>query len=399
MSQKTPIVPATIVILQPKLPSYRWPFFDQLAQEWPGRIHVVHGDDRPVGPLASLPNDERVGHFSVSKVPWSHSFGRWHLSVPAVLKAFRTAKPDLVMVHGDLGEPAVHLLLAWAHWLRGIPVICMGQYRRAGARPLITAFKPRWHRFFQGLVLYNEQEYQRYCTTYNFNRIKTTYLNNGLEQYPLPPTSAHLESRRLNGPFMCLGRLEPKNRFDLAVRAYILYRQLGGRRKLLIIGDGSSRAKLQAYGPIEGLHFIGALYGDALNSYLSHAFALIHPFGLGLTINSAFGHGCPVICCRDPDVHMPEFWVWHEHHNGIGFSPEGDDRQLSLALSDSLMAVDRLDQPGYAAMSQSATQAVHGMTTHHMTKRVLHLFKRVLMRHPPHVSDSVLSKAALKTHS
>lgn len=386
MSQKAPLLPATIVILQPKLPSYRWPFFNQLAQEWPGQIHVIYGEDQPIGPLASLPNDERIGHFRATKVPWSHSFGRWYLSVPAVLRVVRQAKPDLLMVHGDLGEPIVHLLLAWARWVRGIPVVCMGQYRRAGARPLITAFKPRWHRFFQGLILYNEQEYQHYCSTYNFSPVKMTYLNNGLEQYPLPPTSEHLESRRLNGPFVCLGRLEPKNRFDLAVSAYIRYRQLGGHRHLLIIGDGSSRAKLQSYQTIEGLHFIGALYGDALNSCLSKAYALIHPFGLGLTINSAFGHGCPVICCRDPDVHMPEFWVWREHINGIGFGPEGEDHQLSLALSDALQAVDVLDQERYAAMSRAATQAVHGMTTHHMSKRVLHLFGRVLLRH---VSNAV----------
>jgi glycosyltransferase involved in cell wall biosynthesis len=275
----------------------------------------------------------------------------------------------------------VYLLYAWARWIRGISVICMGQFRRAGARPIITALKPRWHRLFLGLILYNEREFSQYMDQFYFTSSTTTYLNNGLGQYPTLPPFSQIASRRAVGPSVCLGRLEPKNRFAAAVKGSAQYRQQGGRRELIVIGDGSLRSHLQSIGDQDGLSFAGALYGSALDAYLNRAFALIHPYGLGLTINSAFGHGCPVICCRDPDVHMPEFWVWREHHNGIGFDPGSDDQQLGEALAESLLVADGLDQQTYERMSRAATQAIRGMATSGMAQRVLHLMRRVIRHH------------------
>lgn len=362
-----------LVIVQPKLPAYRWSYFESIAREWPGRVLVIFGEDTADGPLSSLPNDQRAGSFERLEVPWTRCGSRSFLAIRPVLAAIGQIRPAALLLPGDFNEPVVHLLLLMARFRWRIPAVCLGQYRRAGARRMVTAIKPLWHRAFHGLILYNQREYRFYREGFNFPVKRLTFLNNGLDRIPTAPTLKNLRRKFHAGSFLCLGRLEPKNRFDLVIAAHANYVRAGGQRPLIIIGEGSQGEALRAMAG-DKVRFWGAIYDESiLREHLQSTFALVHPYGLGLSLNVAFGHACPVICCREPDVHMPEFWLWQEGVNGLGFAHHSTEAEVTARLESTLAAMDGLRQDYYHQCCLSAHRSVIGVTTDRMAGRTLGL--------------------------
>lgn len=94
--------------------------------------------------------------------------------------------------------------------------------------------------------------------------------------------------------YLVLSRLVPYKRIDLAIEACL---KLG--RRLVIIGDGPDRKRLESIGG-KGIEFLGRAPDEVVNSYASRCRALVFPgeedFGMTpLEINAA---GRPVIAYR-----------------------------------------------------------------------------------------------------
>ena len=361
---------ARLVIIQPALPEYRLGFFTALAEGWPGEVVVAHGADLP----GCAVTDTRPGPYRRIELPWHRTRVGLQLDWPSVSRLVDDAA--VVIVPGDPHALVAHRLLAIRRLGGRRPVIALSQFRGADARWLPSLVKPWWHRAFDGLILYTRREAEHYLAL-GHSPERLTWLDNGLARLPPAATDDELEGRRRSGPLVCLGRHVGKNRFDLVVEAFREYRRTGGQRRLLFIGAGPETAalRLQAADLAEVVEFAGPVYeADRLDAYLRGAAAVVHPLAMGLSINTAFGYGLPVIACADHRRHMPEFWVWQQGVTGEGFvAKPGQEAAAIPALCAALRASDTWDASVYSRMAQAARAAVEPLTTGAMAERVLGL--------------------------
>ncbi len=371
--------PTTLLIIQPALPEYRRGVFISLAERWPGEVVVAYGSGMPGAP----PNDTSPGPYRQVEVPWSPSRLGAQMDWPIVHAL--AADAALVVVPGDPHTLLAHRLLAIRRLGGRRPVVALSQFRGADARWLPSLFKPWWHRLFDGLILYTRREAENYLRLrlrYSLDRL--TWLDNGLSRLPPPPTSDDLDTRHAAGPLVCLGRHVAKNRFDLAIEGFAAYRQAGGRRQLLLIGDGPETPKLRALAqPLgDAVGFTGSVYDPpTLDAVLRRAAAVVHPLAMGLSINTAFGHGLPVIACADPRRHMPEFWIWQDGRNGLGFSaPPGEEQVAVPGIAAAMQQLDAMPNSSYASLALAAHTVVAPLTTSAMADRVLGLCRSLLER-------------------
>ena len=104
---------------------------------------------------------------------------------------------------------------------------------------------------------------------------------------------------RREGPgrdFLYLGRLSAEKGLD---RLIARWREMPGR--LVVVGDGPDRAKLEAAAP-DTVEFRGAVAPDQVGSFLAHARALVLPSicyeGAPRTVVEAYAAGVPVVANR-----------------------------------------------------------------------------------------------------
>jgi len=122
------------------------------------------------------------------------------------------------------------------------------------------------------------------------SRIKKFYNKDATVIYPPVKTIPPLNIKKGNY-YLCLGRLIPYKRFDLAIEAFNM---LGHR--LIVAGDGPEAAKLKKMAR-ENIQFVGAVNNERKYQLLSGAKALIFPGeeDFGIVPIEAMSQGTPVI--------------------------------------------------------------------------------------------------------
>jgi glycosyltransferase involved in cell wall biosynthesis len=108
------------------------------------------------------------------------------------------------------------------------------------------------------------------------------------------------------GGLVLIARLTPQKRAGLALEALALLRDEGRPQRLLIIGDGAERPRLEAMASALRLGdlvtFAGAVPPADIPTYLAASDAMVFPAtgeGFGLVAAEAFMAGVPVVACRD----------------------------------------------------------------------------------------------------
>lgn len=110
-------------------------------------------------------------------------------------------------------------------------------------------------------------------------------------------------SPRPDGPFVAVSRMVDRKGLDRVLDAYDVYASAATRsaRRLLIAGDGPTRAKLEARAAaIDGssIEFLGSLTPEQVADLLDQAFCLVHlprQEQWGLIVNEAMAAGCLVV--------------------------------------------------------------------------------------------------------
>lgn len=376
----SPLHNRRLLVIQPAIPEYRVGFFRTLAEEWPGEVVVAHGADAG----NSVANDTRPAPYRRVEIPWVAS--RWlgpQLAWAPIRDLARTAA--LMIVPGDPHALVAHRLLVRRRLGGKAPVIALSQFRGADARWLTSLIKPWWHRAFDATILYTQREAQHYLGLGHVAD-RLTWLDNGLARLPEPPSAAELLARQRSGPLVCLGRHVAKNRFDLAISGFCAYRQGGGQRQLVLIGQGPETPALRQLaedlgsGCAAAITFAGSIYDPVeLDAILRRCGAAIHPLAMGLSVNTAFSYGLQVIACGDDRRHMPEFWIWQDGITGMGIpAPRGREALAIPAIAAALQRLDALSCDEYARMAHAAYAAVAPLTTKGMADRVGALCRSLL---------------------
>ena len=126
---------------------------------------------------------------------------------------------------------------------------------------------------------------------------------------------------------LCVSRLVPSKRIDVAIHALALLRSRGRHARLKIVGDGPERGRLMALagaaGVDEHVDFCGFVDSpDELRKHYRDAFALLLPSeaeGLSLAVQEAMAAGTPVI--STPAGGMKEF-LCHENDSLVVGEPD-----------------------------------------------------------------------------
>jgi glycosyltransferase involved in cell wall biosynthesis len=109
-----------------------------------------------------------------------------------------------------------------------------------------------------------------------------------------------------DAPYLVVSALVPNKRVDLAVRAFA-----GRRERLVVVGEGAERARLEKLaGPRGNVTFVGWAGDEVLEELFATCRALLHPGveDFGMVMVEALAAGKPVIACREggaPDIVRP----------------------------------------------------------------------------------------------
>ncbi len=327
-----------VCLVQPIVPGYRIPVFDRLAE----RVHLsVWAGVRDEG---SLPAFRGGRGFEVRPAP-VRELGPF-LWQPASLRAPSRAAFDV-------------LVLGWnTRFLNLLPTLVRA--RRAGVGTVLwghgyskresvprRSLRNRLGRLADVTLFYSRPAAERYAAeTGDGGRVFVA--PNALDQGPIRAAREHwlatpgkLEAfRRANQlhpdrTILFAGRLEENKRVDLLIDAVDRLRRAGKEVRLVVIGDGSRRAALEARAARLGpgaVRFLGAVYDEfALAPWFMSAAVYAFPGAIGLGLLHAFGYGLPVVTHEDFWAHNPEIAALVPGENGLVF-PRGNAEALASRL-------------------------------------------------------------------
>ena len=336
-------------LIQRVLPSYRAPFFDELAASCAGGMSLFAGLPRPEESIA-VTDRLRIAHYAPAQN--IHILrGPLYLCYQRGLTGWLTDwDPDALIIEANFRYLSSNAAVSWMH-LRGRPVIGWGLGAPMSRGPL-SALRSRFLRRFDALIAYSRRGAQEY-TACGIPAEKIFVAPNAVApapKHPLPtradtfgdglpsPRSARDSRPRL----LFVGRLQARKRIPSLLRACAeLPQQL--RPRLVIIGDGPERKNLEALAAsiYPAAEFLGALHGPQLAPHFLAADLFALPGTGGLAVQEAMSYGLPVLVARgdgtQDDLVRPA--------NGWQIAPD-DDAALASTLREALSDVSRLRRMG-----------------------------------------------------
>lgn len=177
------------------------------------------------------------------------------------------------------------------------------------------------------------------------------------------------------------GSLYPDKRLELLIDSGDLVHKRYPNYRLIIIGDGSSRAQIvEAAKSRPWIKWVGVKRGEEKAAYFKLASFVLNPGLVGLHVLDAFAVGLPMISTRDAK-HSPE--VAYLEHGVNGFLTVNNTEEYADAIF-SLLEKKEL----YSAMVQAATQAGELYTTLNMATNFVNGIEKCLLSRRDVVSNS-----------
>jgi glycosyltransferase involved in cell wall biosynthesis len=330
--------PRVAIIKDSCIPTYRRPFFEQLAKATEREYVVFHGAPEPDSAVVAA---EPPFHFQNVwvKCRFFRVFGRSVVYQPIVARILFGNFSAVVIGHEI--KYVAYLVLLVGFRLLGKPVIFWGQGRtkdpKRDRRSALGHFLTRVVRAFKSLLLRASSGYMayselgaRYIADAGMRRDRITVLWNTIDMTAEIAACERArqipraEIRRQEGiaadavVLTFLGRLYAPKRADLLLAIVDEMRRDDMAVEAMIIGSGPAEAPLRATFESDAwCHFLGPVYdADRMARALRASDAVVIPDNIGLAVNQAFAHGLPVITCRS-NVHGPEIEYVTDDRNGM----------------------------------------------------------------------------------
>jgi glycosyltransferase involved in cell wall biosynthesis len=316
-----------VAILQNECPEYRWALYSGLAEDF--EVTIVH---------AGTPTNRVLG-CAESYVP-AHQLGRLYLQW-GVRDVLRRGNFDVVVVMFDLAWPSYMSYLLLPHRPR---VLLWGH--RYGPRPLANLIRDLFMRRADAQIMYSREDFPELVSR-GADMSKIYVADNTVHVANYRDCSSDPKSS-----FLFVGRLQPRKRVDLLIRAFADL-PIGLRRRLHvdIIGDGSEGAALRELATEldlgDGVRFHGSISDEVcLEGFFSAALAYVSPGPVGLGVLHAFAYGVPVVTMR-VGRHGPEFTNLEHMRNSIICSDEATIGAALSRLASDLEFAKRLGSEAY----------------------------------------------------
>ena len=342
--------PGRLGLQQRVLPSYRVPFFDQLAGACEGGMSLFAGQPRAKESILS--GKLQIAGYAPARNIHLFEGPLYFCYQRGLIDWLSDWNPDVLIVEANPRYLSTPAALTWMQ-KRGRPVIGWG----LGAPPSNSPhFLRRWGerkwgaflKRFDALIAYSQRGADEYAS-YGIPREKNFVAHNAVSMAP----KASPDHRPLtvdHATILFVGRLQARKRVDALLHACASMPE--PRPRLVIVGDGPERQNLeqvakQVYPSVE---FIGAKHGSELNPYFKEADLFVLPGTGGLAVQEAMSHGLPVIVAKgdgtqDDLVRVENGWQ----------IPPGDFDALVATMREALSDVGRLRKMGeesYRIVSQ-----------------------------------------------
>lgn len=312
---------AKVLLIQQVIPSYRIPIFNLLAESVDLTVVYESG---------AVPEGVR---FAVKKVSLFH--------IPRVGKVYRgglgklTRGYDVVINSYDTPVYVARRLgrlkrrgFGLVHWGIGVSASYSARYDADDQNK----------RFYDGILrasdaclFYSDYPTEKYAAQGWPREMLFTAPNTVLVQPDDTP--------RKKDTLLFLGSLYPQKGFDELLEQYELAcRENADVPRLVIIGDGSERGRIEAWtrghGLAERVEFTGAIFDDtALGHYFAAAIACVSPNQAGLTVLKSMGCGVPYITRRDA-ITGGELFNIHDRENGVLYDRADELKNILLDLTE-----------------------------------------------------------------
>jgi glycosyltransferase involved in cell wall biosynthesis len=342
-------LPRRAGIQQRVLPAYRAPFFDSLARALPGELSIFAGAPRPGEAIPQADSlqaakwvkagNRYLGRGKFSAI-WQSGWREW----------LADADPELMVFEA---HPRLLTNRAMLNWMRNRnrPAIgwSLGPVREGRD---VLGYLRSFYRQFSALVVYSQnasQAFQKLGIPAERifvapNSVDATFAD-ALLISPKARQQARAELELDQRPvILSVGRLVPQKRVDALLRVCA---RLGQACQLLIVGDGSDRARLEilAREIFPAARFTGDLRGEALGKCFLAADFFVMPGTGGLALQEAMLYGKPV-AAAEADGSQRD--LIREGKNGW-LLPSGDDEALLRVIREALADLPRLEEMGAAS--------------------------------------------------
>ena len=269
-------------------------------------------------------------------------------------------RPNVVVTAG-YRDPAVQVAVRWARKHRAKTILMLATWRGDKRRWWLKEKVKAWlvQRWFDAAFVGGWRHYL-YALSLGFppERIWRGVDVVDNKYFAINAAKARVQAealrQRLGLPeryFICVARHSPEKNLKRLLQAYKLYRKMGGRWGLVLVGDGPQRQELERDRQrlaLDSVIFAGWVQYDQLPVYYGLAEALILPSisePWGLVVNEAMASGLPVLVSRKCGC-FPEL-CWRGV-NGLDFDPWNVNEIVEVMISMS-SNVDRCKAMGKAS--------------------------------------------------
>ncbi|GAB5447978.1 glycosyltransferase [Gymnodinialimonas sp.] len=338
----------SVHVLQPAIPTYRYDFFDRLAEAYAGRF-FVHASQQDLGALTEN-GIERA---------WVRQLGPIGRLLPGV--TWQAGAVGLPLKRHDVlilsGAPRTlsNIVLMLRARMMGVHVIWWGHYLSPGSPFWRRTLRIALMRLAHGALFYTDDEITAYRQSPAGRRDRRAIhaLNNGLNTDPINAHRLAYGAADRPKDLLFIGRLTEKSGIKLAIEA--LANPSLSDVRLQVIGSGeleaSAREQAESLGLGDRIIWNGALVDEAqIAAIANQCRAFVYPGAVGLSLIHAMAYGLPSILHGNTLGHMPEIAAFKDGVTGRAFDP-GDPASLASVTGDLINDAAQLDLFATSALS------------------------------------------------
>ena len=310
-----------VLLIQQVIPSYRLPIFHMLAQN----VDLTVAFESGAAPKDAQFQTKLVRTFRVPRLGKVYRGGLKRLTkgYDVVINSFDTPAYAVKRL-GRLKRKGFGLV----HWGIGVSASYSSSFDAPDAD---ASFYESVLRESDACLFYSDYPVKKY-TAQGWQQEKLFVAQNTV-------LVERDETSRTRDTLLFLGSLYPQKGFDELLEQYALAVSVSSRvPKLVIIGDGSEKSRIEAW--IQEHHLeeritlTGAIFDDAvLGRYFSAAVACVSPNQAGLTVLKSMGCGVPYITRRDAITGGELFNISHGV-NGVLYDKPDELKGILLDLTE-----------------------------------------------------------------
>jgi len=321
-----------VAICQPVLPRYRLPLFELLGAQPEIELTVYAGQSE--GSLESVFQGE---HFRALAAPVKtiRTLRGYELRWQSMRwEAVNSRRYDVVYLSWDMHyiDLPRHLRAARE---QDIPIILWGHGYSRWRRGFNDSLRNRFGRRADAVLLYTRTIAEKLINEAGYSRSQVFVAQNALDQRPIqaarqawlndPDGLKEFQRQHVLNPaatIVFVSRLEPANRTDLIIKALPALRKMHPYAKVVIVGNGSDRNRLEhiteQLGQSKHVIFTGAIHDEnQLAPWMLSSTAFCYPDNVGLSMLHAFGYGVPAVISNKTEAQNPEVEALQDKVNGL----------------------------------------------------------------------------------